>query len=370
MGAASVVKVPLHLTPKNCDVHVRKENNRPKKLLHSTKHGIQMTRVHVITCSAVLAVCLMPGIAPCQIEKLSIRSIDSALAPYKGYGFLSGTVTVGEMGIPLSGVAITLERSSSIVTTDVNGRFSLGPLSPNRYVLRASLPGYYPHERDIQISPGSQSRAYIQLTPDYLLPGHTTGGAVITLYERDTGEPVYFNAQFENSREVLHSNLDGTVTAYLLAPGLQRLRITSWEFRSHPFVDSIEIRPGRLAYLTRAGFTEPGVDSQLTCTLPHRLTRPVVRTDTARLGAISGIVQDSSCHLGISAYLFLAPFADRFFTDSSGTFVIRNLAPGRYCLTALQIGYRKKTIHGILVEEGKITVINVFLDPGKIMILN
>ncbi len=86
----------------------------------------------------------------------------------------------------------------------------------------------------------------------------------------------------------------------------------------------------------------------------------------AQTGKIAGVVSDKStgetligCTVGISGSTNGAS------TDINGRYVIGNLTPGKYKVVLRYIGYQSKEITDILVEDGKVTNLNVVLDPSS-----
>jgi hypothetical protein len=321
--------------------------------------------------STILLFCLLPNLLPCQVTKIAVPSVDSALSKYKRYGFLSGRVTVVGRDIPLRGVYLSLGRDGPNVTTDANGFFAFGPLLPDNYILKAAAPGYIPSSRSLSIYQEKQLTFDVGLTPDYSQPGkHSTGGAVIALYDRDTGEPLpSAEIRFLELGGPIYHTLEVTKTIYHLAPGMHRFRISSWRHGKN-LLDSIGVRSGQLSY-----FTLPLVDSSSTgsasgCRLPHWKARPSWPRSPDSLGTISGFVYDSTSHQGVSALVFLAPYGQELHADSTGRFVARRLPPGRYCLTVRLIGFQKKTEHGILVSPRRTAVVNISIEAARINILD
>ncbi|MDA9555177.1 TonB-dependent receptor [Pelobium sp.] len=86
----------------------------------------------------------------------------------------------------------------------------------------------------------------------------------------------------------------------------------------------------------------------------------------AQTGKIAGVVSDKSnnetligCSVGISGSTVGAS------TDIDGKYVISNLKPGSYKVIFRYIGYQTKEIVDIVVAAGKVTNLNVLLEPSK-----
>lgn len=86
----------------------------------------------------------------------------------------------------------------------------------------------------------------------------------------------------------------------------------------------------------------------------------------AQTGKIAGVVSDKSnsetligCTVGISGTTLGAS------TDIDGRYVISNLKPGKYKVTFRYIGYQAKEIIDIEVLDGKVTNLNVVLEPSS-----
>jgi len=93
----------------------------------------------------------------------------------------------------------------------------------------------------------------------------------------------------------------------------------------------------------------------------------ILQAQNLTTGAIKGQVFDSetgnplsSCNVIVESTLLGAA------SESDGRFLISNLKPGAYRITALMIGYKKETRAGIVVKTNKTTVIRFDLVPTVI----
>ena len=82
---------------------------------------------------------------------------------------MSGTVTDSN-GVPLQGVMITTEPSTSSIATDALGRYSITAVSEGEYVVKANKIGFTPSSITINVRGFEITRADLQLIPEGLLP--------------------------------------------------------------------------------------------------------------------------------------------------------------------------------------------------------
>ncbi|MGE3801381.1 MAG: LamG-like jellyroll fold domain-containing protein [Candidatus Kapaibacterium sp.] len=81
-------------------------------------------------------------------------------------GEIQGTVTEAITGAPVAGVTVVTDPPSQVVTTDAEGKFSIGSALPNQYRVIASKTGYLPNSVDIQVIAGTVATANIMIRGD------------------------------------------------------------------------------------------------------------------------------------------------------------------------------------------------------------
>lgn len=77
---------------------------------------------------------------------------------------VQGTVVDAQTGIPLAGANVVVIGTRTGGIVDVNGRFRIGGLEPGEVTLRASLIGYRPQEKTVELPTGAKVKVSFELS--------------------------------------------------------------------------------------------------------------------------------------------------------------------------------------------------------------
>lgn len=82
-------------------------------------------------------------------------------------GTISGTVTVAGSGAALVGASVSTQPSTTTVTTDSQGKYTISNVSPASYKVTASASGCIANSVDITVTAGQTTTANLSLQADY-----------------------------------------------------------------------------------------------------------------------------------------------------------------------------------------------------------
>lgn len=97
-------------------------------------------------------------------------------------GTISGTVTVAGTTTPISGASVSTLPSTTTVTTNAQGSYTISNVSPGSYTVTASATGYTDNSANVTVTAGQTGTADIALQADYSgsWSGSTTQGKNIS----------------------------------------------------------------------------------------------------------------------------------------------------------------------------------------------
>lgn len=89
---------------------------------------------------------------------------------------IKGNIIESESGLPLSGVNVYLENTAKGVLSNDSGVYMLHNITPGKYTLKASLMGYYPYVKEIELSNQNLTiNISLKENPNYLSEVVVTG---------------------------------------------------------------------------------------------------------------------------------------------------------------------------------------------------
>jgi PKD repeat protein len=97
-------------------------------------------------------------------------------------GNISGKITEQGTGIAVSGASITTQPSTTIVTSDNNGNYTISDIEAGSYTLTVTKTGYTPNNVNVNVTAGQTATANIAITNTQNIPiaSFNYGGTLVT----------------------------------------------------------------------------------------------------------------------------------------------------------------------------------------------
>ncbi|MBY0090740.1 carboxypeptidase regulatory-like domain-containing protein [Priestia aryabhattai] len=253
-------------------------------------------------------------------------------------GTVIGTVT-SSTGTPIEGAIIeVLDSGSNVITTttsNAQGQYTINQLAPGTFRLRATAQNFQTSLLGFTIQAGQTTTQNIVLQPS---PGILTG----TLTDAQIGTPlVGASVNVVNQAGVTiataTTNEQGQYSIANLAPGVYTVTF------------------GQQGYASQTVGTV--IQANTTTTLPIALNRNV--------GVIGGTVTDNQGNPLIDTVINILlnnSLVASVNTNEAGTYIIPNLAPGNYTVTALSQNFQSQ-VNGAQVSAFQTTTVNFALSP-------
>ncbi len=108
-----------------------------------------------------------PGSASVTVTAGQTSTCNVALQPVPTTGTISGTVTEEGTGTPISGASVSTQPSTTTVTTDGQGNYTISDVDPGSYTVTASASGYIADSANVTVTAGDTSTANLALQADY-----------------------------------------------------------------------------------------------------------------------------------------------------------------------------------------------------------
>jgi 5-hydroxyisourate hydrolase-like protein (transthyretin family) len=254
-------------------------------------------------------------------------------------GSIIGTVIDEDSGIPLPGASLKVVNSSGItdasITTDVNGQFSVDSLAPGTYVITFSSDGH--GTKTIGTYVQSDQTTTLDVTVRRLagvLTGDVSSGG--SLLSGASVDVVLNNIVI--AKTITDSNGNYTISG--LAPDRYTVIIGAKGFS-----------PVSLGAVIQDNET----------TIINKELQPI-------FASLSGSVQDNEGNI-LPGAVILVKNADsdvlisRAVTDTNGNYVIGELLPGSYIVTANSVDFQT-SLSGAVITVGLASVVNFSLMPN------
>ncbi|MED1864392.1 carboxypeptidase regulatory-like domain-containing protein [Fictibacillus nanhaiensis] len=254
-------------------------------------------------------------------------------------GSITGTVTDEDSGVPLAGASLKVVNNSGItdasVTTDANGQFSVASLGPGTYVITFSSDGHGTKTIGTYVQSDQSTTVDVKLRrlAGVLTGEVSSGGSLISGASVD----VVLN-NIVVAKTITDSNGNYTISG--LAPD-----------RYTVIVGAEGFSPVSLGAVIQ--------DNETT----------IISTELQPLfGSLSGSVQDNEGNL-LPGVVVLVKNADsdvlisRAVTDTNGNYVIGELLPGSYVVTANIVDFQT-SLSGAVITAGVTSIVNFSLTPN------
>jgi len=246
-------------------------------------------------------------------------------------GIITGTITDSETLNPIEGVIVRLEGTIYNATTGEDGTYEITGIYPGTYDIMATADNYYPQTKtEREVISGETTVIDFALI---MIPGIISG----TVLDSETLNPI--EGAIITLESTIYTATTGEDGTYLI----------------------IDIYPGTYDVTTTADNyypqtkTEQEVISGATTIIDFAL-EPLP-------GIISGIVINSEFLFPIEGAIITiegTTYSAQSITD--GTFLIEDIIPGTYNITATADTYYPKTLTGQVVISEQTTIVNFTLD--------
>lgn len=277
----------------------------------------------------ILGVTLSPG---------EIETLNAALTPDPGR--LTGTVTDSGTGRPLVGTSVRVVNSAGIsvaaVMTGPDGSFDINSLAPGAYTVTVSADGFGSQNIGAEIAPGETTVLNSSLSR---LAGTLTG--VVT----NTGGTPVRGALIEvYSNNVLTASAitddNGSYTISNLSPGSYTVVSSAAGFSTD--TTGAVIENNRITTVISTLQPNPGT-----------LTGRVTTNSGLPIPGAALTVRESNSDVVVS----------RTVTDDNGNYVVSNLQPGNYAVTAAADDFQLEN-SGVIINSGQVSTVNFSLSPN------
>ncbi|MCM3630196.1 carboxypeptidase regulatory-like domain-containing protein [Paenibacillus glycanilyticus] len=269
------------------------------------------------------------------------KVVNAALSPVAGN--LTGIITDEITGLPLAGASIRVFTAEGITlqttSTAVDGSYTIPSLAPGSYSIVIAEEGYAGQTIGAMINAASTTTLNVSLQQ---LAGAITGSVT----DSTTGAPVadsIIRVFLNNIIVVRVASLeDGTYDIGNLAPGNYFVTIRADGYGGQSF--SVTVNPGETTTENFILFPNPG--------------------------SLTGVVTDASGNPIVGAVISLnvnvaggGLLLTRFVTQTDGSYIIENLLPLQYLVTAAAVPYQT-TFQSVAVAADTRSTLNFVLSPN------
>lgn len=274
------------------------------------------------------------------------KTVNAALSPVAGA--LSGTITDAVTGAPLAGTSIRVFTSEGITlqttSTAADGSYTIPSLAPGSYSIVIAEEGYAGQTIGAMIKAASTTTLNVGLEQ---LAGAISGRVTDSVTGASVQDAI-IRVFLNNIIVVRVATLeDGSYDIGNLAPGVYFVTIRADGYGGQSF--SVTVNPGQT---TTENFILFPIQGSLTGTVTNAAGNPIA-------GAII------SLNVNVAGGGLLLT---RFVTQTDGTYLIENLLPLQYLVTAAATPYQS-TFQSVAVVADTRSVLNFVLEPnpGSVM---
>lgn len=350
----------------------------------------------------VFAICSFFLLNSCNKEE------SNPLTPTGQTGAIGGGVFTMQ-GVPIPDVNITTQPPTSTQTTNGQGNFYIGKVSPGDYTVTATKTGYSSITQLITVF--ADTIMPIAFMMDLLggtgtIAGKVTGannsplaGAMVstipTTYGQTTNEFGNFLIENVNAGTITiivtkqgysQSNQNVTVNAGITTVTYITL-ITSTatngtitgkitDNNNNPIVGAsistqppttvaqsnnqgnytiANVVPGNyLVNASKSGYT--GSELSVVVNSGGTVTANLQLTQVVSYGAIAGTIRDNLGNPIVGASVSTSPSTNTVFSDNNGNYTLANIVPGTYSVQASKTGYNSNSVNAIVVANNTVTV--------------
>lgn len=252
-------------------------------------------------------------------------------------GTIAGKVSDANTGNPIRGALVEVLDGPLLIAsalTDPNGNYSIPDLQPNTYTVLASASGFQEHFVQATVSSNHTTVVNFSLNNS---PGTISGTVIDAVSLNPIEDAVVEVFQGTTRIGVVLTDASGNYTISGLAAGIFTVEADAHGFQG----------------------------ASMTVTVVENATTIVNFALNSNPGTITGIVTDLCSGAAVSeaeVILMGSSFVSFDVTDSSGQYIINDLAPGNYTVTVIKKNY-VTTSQATAISEGVTTTLNFAITP-------
>jgi protocatechuate 3,4-dioxygenase beta subunit len=248
----------------------------------------------------------------------------------KIYGNISGIIRNSKDNSLIENVSIRTVPPTSIVSTDISGKYSLLNITPGNYIIYAEKANFDSLNISVIVQKGLTTTADFFINELDTNAFVTTGNIVGKIIDAKTGiavqEAVITTTPATSS---VTSDANGNYKIINLQPGAYTISVTKYGFQTTS--TSIMVFAGN----------NTNADISLT---------------EQSTGTISGVVRDDSTDVPIRGVsITTEPGTSSVTTDSLGHYTIVSLEPAQYSVIAQKLGYVSAQVSVLVIAEEQTT---------------
>lgn len=251
------------------------------------------------------------------------------------YGVIAGIVRDSETELPVSKVVLYTVPSTSVVSTNSGGEYTIGSVSTGKYKLYYGKSGYDTLYADISVIAGKTTTADLTLTKIDTSTAAKYGSIKGKITNSNSGA-VISGATITTSPALgsITSDSEGVFTIEKILPGTYTLTVS------------------------KTGFTDKEVEVVVSAGMVTTANVAIQQ----QTGSVSGTIIDSGTGNPLAGVnVKTTPGTSTYNTDSQGQFSISNVAPGTYKIAASKAGYTSVEI-SVTVSAGLNTNADMVLE--------
>ncbi|MED4268284.1 carboxypeptidase regulatory-like domain-containing protein [Priestia megaterium] len=253
---------------------------------------------------------------------------------------ITGKVTSGQTGLPLSGVTVELRNQSNVListtTTNTEGNYSFTQLAAGTYNLSFAASNFITATHTTTIAAGQTQFLNVILQPQ---PGNVTGTVLSQDGTPVTGATIRLIDQFNSVITTATTNAQGQYTISSVTPGQYSLTISASNFQSQSRGVTITS-----TQTTVSNFTLIASPGTVTGTITSTTGIPIE-------GAVIEVLDSGSNVIATTN------------SNAQGQYTINQLAPGTFRLRAIAQNFQTSLL-GFTIQAGQTTTQNIVFQPS------
>ncbi|MEI2325688.1 carboxypeptidase regulatory-like domain-containing protein [Priestia megaterium] len=253
---------------------------------------------------------------------------------------ITGRVTSGRTGLPLSGVTVELRNQSNVListtTTNTEGNYSFTQLAAGTYNLNFAASSFITATRTTTLTDGQTQVLNVILQPQ---PGNVTGTVLSQDGTPVNGATIRLIDQFNTVITTVTTNAQGQYTISNVTPGQYSLTVSASNFQSQS--RGVTINAGQTTVSNFTLIPSPGT---VTGTITGSAGTPIE-------GAVIEVLDSGSNVIASTT------------SNAQGQYTINQLAPGTFRLRATAQNFQTSLL-GFSIQAGQTTTQNIVLQPS------